>query len=407
MKKTLFIIATIFILKLNAQTFVKIPDANFVTYLQSIVPSAMHTDSLNTSSSLVTTSTYTINVQGKNISDLTGVQYFTSLTYLKCQDNSLTSIPTLPNSITYFNCGHNSLTNLPVLPNSLLTLICDTNQLTSLPTLPSTLTSIRCWNNQISSLPTLPNSLQSLGCVYNNLTTLPSLPSQLYFLNATANYLTSLPSLLPNALVYLELSGNNLTSLPTLPNSLQYLYCQYNNLTSLPSLPNSIQYLYINNNNLTSLPTLPSNLKTFYIENNNIACFPTFPHSITTLYLDPNPYNCLPNYISAMGTDTVTYPKCAAGNTNSCAVATGIKQLTINNIQLAIYPNPASDQFFIDAGTTDKLTVDLYDVNGRHVFSAIVNDKSNINVATLDNGAYTLTIKTADSVINKKVVILR
>lgn len=72
-----------------------------------------------------------------------------------------------------------------------------------------------------------------------------------------------------------------------------------------------------------------------------------------------------------------------------------------------VFPNPTSEQFFIDANTTNKLTVDLFDINGKHVFSASVSDKSNINVTTLDNGIYTLTIKTVDRVINKKLVIVR
>ncbi len=74
---------------------------------------------------------------------------------------------------------------------------------------------------------------------------------------------------------------------------------------------------------------------------------------------------------------------------------------------IRIYPNPTSDQFFIETNTTDKLNVDLYDVNGRHVFSTSVMDKSNIDVTTLDNGAYTLTIKSVDRVTNKKLVIAR
>jgi len=122
---------------------------------------------------------------------------------------------------------------------------------------------------------------------------------------------------------------------------------------------------------------------------------------------DPNPYNCLPNYISAMGNDTITYPLCSTGNSNGCTFATGIKQLTFNNIQVAVYPNPTSDQFYIDANTTNKLTLDLFDVNGRHVFNANVNDKSNIDVTNLNGGIYTLTIKTVDGVINKKLVIVR
>ncbi|MBK8367727.1 MAG: SBBP repeat-containing protein [Bacteroidetes bacterium] len=85
---------------------------------------------------------------------------------------------------------------------------------------------------------------------------------------------------------------------------------------------------------------------------------------------------------------------------------TTIKENDIKN-SFIIYPNPTSDQFFIVANTTDKLVVDMYDVNGRHVFSKSVSDKSNIDVTTLIEGIYNLTIKTVDRVINKKLVILR
>ncbi len=87
-----------------------------------------------------------------------------------------------------------------------------------------------------------------------------------------------------------------------------------------------------------------------------------------------------------------------------------LKSLSVSNnepTQINIYPNPTSDQFYIETNETDKLTVDLYDVNGRHVFNARVSDKESINIETLDNGAYTLVIKTADRIINKKLVILR
>ena len=98
-------------------------------------------------------------------------------------------------------------------------------------------------------------------------------------------------------------------------------------------------------------------------------------------------------------------------NSNNVSLLLNCNNVNIDNYiddsEASIYPNPTSDQFFIDANTTDKLTVDLFDVNGRHVFNANLRDKENINVASLDNGAYTLTIKTADRVINKKLVILR
>lgn len=74
---------------------------------------------------------------------------------------------------------------------------------------------------------------------------------------------------------------------------------------------------------------------------------------------------------------------------------------------ILVFPNPSNTYFIIETNTADKQTADLYDVNGSHVFSASVSDKEIINVAALDEGIYTLTIKTADRVVNKKLVILR
>jgi bacillolysin len=77
-----------------------------------------------------------------------------------------------------------------------------------------------------------------------------------------------------------------------------------------------------------------------------------------------------------------------------------------NEVQIKVFPNPANDQFFIDANTTDKLNVSLFDVSGKKVLSENVNDKSNINVYNLQEGVYTVRIKTSGSIINKKLIIL-
>jgi hypothetical protein len=78
-----------------------------------------------------------------------------------------------------------------------------------------------------------------------------------------------------------------------------------------------------------------------------------------------------------------------------------------NSNRISIYPNPTSDRFYIEANKTDKLTVDLFDVNGRHIFSKNASDKSTIDVTTLNEGVYSMTIKTADHIINEKLVIVR
>ena len=306
MNKLLLLLSISFVGQIQGQTWVTIPDANFVTYLQATIPSAMSGNQMNTASTIVTTRD-SIDVHNKSISNMFGIQYFTSLTYLNCGNNyNITSLPALPSTLTYLDCYTNALTSLPALPNGLTQLWCENNSLTSLPTLPNSLTGLYCFNNQLTSLPVLPNSLTRLDCW-----------------------------------------------------------------------------------------------------NNHITCFPTFPNTINFFVIDPgNSYNCFPNYITAMNSTQLSTPLCAAGNTNGCPVATGIEQIK-NNIQLSVYPNPTSDQFYIEANTTDKLTVDLYDLNGRHVFSASVSDKSIINVSSFNEGVYTLTIKSVDSVTNKKLIIVR
>ncbi|MGZ3865104.1 MAG: T9SS type A sorting domain-containing protein [Bacteroidia bacterium] len=74
---------------------------------------------------------------------------------------------------------------------------------------------------------------------------------------------------------------------------------------------------------------------------------------------------------------------------------------------LSVYPNPTGDHFFVDANTIEKLNIDLFDINGKHVLNKIVNNKSTIDVKNLENGIYIMTIKSAGITINKKLVIVR
>jgi|ERR1700740_1713679 len=179
MKKIVTLLALVFCLNGKAQTWVTIPDANFAHYLDSIIPAAMSGNQMDVNSNLVTTSTHTINIYRKSISNLSGVQYFTSLTALYCSNNSLTTLPALPNTIIELDCGFNQLTSLPVLPNFLKSLGCTHNNLTSLPILPNTLNGLMCSDNLLVSLPSLPDSLIQLDCMLNSISNLPILPNSL------------------------------------------------------------------------------------------------------------------------------------------------------------------------------------------------------------------------------------
>ena len=426
MKKLLLLSLLVNNGKISSQTYVMIPDPNFVTYLQGIIPAAMNGNSLNISSPLVTTTTQTLNISSTSISNLSGIQYFTSLNYLDCSYNYLNNLSALPNSVQTLVCNNNSLNTISTFPTSLQTLFCQYNSLTSLPTLPNSITNINCQFNGLTNLPALPNSLQNLNCQYNSLTILPALPNSLQNLNCIFNLLTSLPALpnslltlncgynyslgnittLPNSLQTLICNSNSMTTLPVLSTSIQTLICANNSLTSLPALPNLLQSLYCNGNSLTSLPTLPNSLQILFCNYNNIACFPLFPSSINTIDLLNNPFNCLPNYVLPAMNGYTTTPICVLGNTNGCGVA-GIEQITSNNILVLVYPNPSNTQFIIETFSAEKQYLKLFDQNGRILLSQDFNGKTNIDVTNLSQGVYNLTVKTGSNTFNKKLAVTK
>ena len=72
-----------------------------------------------------------MNVSGKNISDFTGIEYFTALTTLNCSENRLTSLDVSKNTaLTRLYCHNNQLTTLDVSNNTALTSsLCFSNQI--------------------------------------------------------------------------------------------------------------------------------------------------------------------------------------------------------------------------------------------------------------------------------------
>ena len=339
MKRILYFISFICFKQAISQTYVTIPDANFVAYLQSTIPAAMNGNQMDTSNTLVTTTTG-INVNAMSISNLYGIQYFKALTYLTCAGNLLINLPALPHSLIYLECPNNQLTSLPALPNSFQNL--------------------NCYNNQLTSLPALPSELQTLWC-----------------------------------------SGNQLTNLPALPNSLNDLRCSSNQLTNLPTLPISLSILFCDNNHLTSLPVLPNKLQVMRCYNNQIVCFPLFPNTITEFQLNPNPYNCLPNYITAMDAATRAYPLCNLGNTNGCPVSTDVPtQIILPNI---FTPNNdgVNDTFFVKGANLSNFSCTIFNRWGNELYkwgdiTTGWNGKDK-NGTTYDDGTYYYVVTYTDN----------
>lgn len=195
-----------------------------------------------------------LDIEDKNLTDISGIEYFTQLTSLYCGNNQLTALPVENlTQLTSLSCFGNQLTALPVEKLTQLTsLSCGDNQLTALPVEKLTkLTNLRCSYNQLTSLPveSLTN-LTSLYCNNNQLTELPvkKLP-QLTELNCGMNLLAELDIENLTQLTELNCYNNQLTSLPVGKlNNLNVLNCHDNRLTELDiTSVTSLNNLYCGN----------------------------------------------------------------------------------------------------------------------------------------------------------------
>ena len=255
-------------------------------------------DSIDSSCPLLS-GTNSLNISNASITNLQGIEVFTSLTVFLCYKNSIDSLPPLPLSLTRIDCSENPLGVLPSLPASLTNLGCANDQLTVLPTLPPALTFLACFNNQFDSLPNLPNTVFHIDCSNNNLTSLPILPTSLNDIACSGNLLTSLPTL-PALLTALTCDSNQLTSLPTLPSGLLNLNCQHNLISTLPSLSPALTNLICGNNPITALPALPSSLTSLYCDSSQLTALPALPASLTYINCYFNQITSLPALPTAM-----------------------------------------------------------------------------------------------------------
>ena len=201
-----------------------------------------------------------IDVSNKNIRDLTGIEYFLTLSYLNCYDNNLTTLDVSKNvELLVLSCGRNKLTSLDVSNNSkLVQLYCSENHLTSLDLCKNTgIIFFDCYDNHLTSLDvSMLSRLNILHCANNELTTLDlSKNVRLMELNCWSNQLNELDLYNNEALIYLDCRYNQLTTLDLRNNKkLYFLSCCYNQLTSLDvSMNEKITELYCYNNALNEL----------------------------------------------------------------------------------------------------------------------------------------------------------
>lgn len=230
------------------------PDENFRSYISENIDE--NKDGALSAGEIAAVKT--ISCADKDISNLTGIEYFTALTELQCDNNDLTTLDVSKNTaLTKLQCYYNQLTSLDVSKNTALTeLQCNNNQLTSLDVSANTsLTSLRCSGNQLTTL-TLNTALTYLNCSSNRLAALDvSRNPGLNTLYCADNDLTTLDVSANAALTLLSCGGNQLTGLDVSKNTaLESLICGSNRFTSLDLSKNTtLKRLDCSNNQLTNL----------------------------------------------------------------------------------------------------------------------------------------------------------
>ena len=381
-------------------------------------------------------------VDNRNISDLTGIEDFTALTYLNCVYNQIVSLDVSNNTaLDTLICGYNQLTSLNVIQNTALTaLACYENQLTSLDVSQNTaLTYLNCRYNQITSINVSQNTaLTYLNCGYNQLTSLDvsqnTTLNELYFYD---NQLTSLDVSQNTALTELDCYDNQLTSLDVSQNTaLTYLNCGYNQLTSLDVSQNTaLAELYFYDNQLTSLDVSQNTALTelYFYDNQIISLDVSNNPLLERLDTEDNQLECLNlkngnnSILTELWTEGNSNLECILAddsiysNTNwinnpdfhldsnqyfspNCNYPAGCFTTSIEEYQsyLSIYPNPTNNLIQIEIENYNgSIEAALYDFTGKLLETT---NKTAISLTDYPTGIYLLKVAYGDRIEEVKVV---
>lgn len=330
----------------------------------------------------------TLNVSSKMISNLTGLEGFTSLEELNCLGNNLSNIDLSNNlqlkilnitgnqlnelditnniQLTHLEVGVNFLTDLDVSRNKFLeSLTCNMNSLTMLDVSHNPLLAyLMCANNKILNVNFSPNSgLKELIVDFNNL------------LNIDLHNLSNLE--------LFSCFSNQITSLNFEHNpKLKTIICYYNEIEVIDISSNpDVDFLHCSNNSLISLNLKNrNNLENFNFRskaNEHLLCIEiddiNWANNNWTEYIDEwSTFNEDCNYMSTNEQDFTTFQ---------------------------IFPNPTKNTLNF---SQELKEFSIYDLSGKLILQGKGNQT---NVSNLPTGTYLIKgITTSGKTINQKFI---
>lgn len=350
-------------------------------------------------------------VNGSGISDLTGIEAFTSITELRCNSNNLTSIDVSSNTaLTSLNCMNNQLTALDVSNNPFLTYLnCARNSLTALDLGNNPLLNVlECWDNSIVALDVSTNSaLVELRCWDNLVSALDvSGCPLLTHLLCWNNQLTALNVSQNGALRQLYCTNNSISEIDLSNNAdLLLLGCSENQLAELDLSGNlMLQGVGAANNLLSALDVSGNHQLTF------LTCF---NNELTALNVR-NGNNL--NFSGSSGGSGIAAennpnllcievddPEWAEANwsanvdpwasfSEGCAIIPGIpgtsESQTVEGTH--IFPNPATSNLTVLAHGHFPNTIAIYSCLGKKLMECPFVPQ--LDIQSLPNGMYVLEL---------------
>lgn len=357
-----------------------------------------------------------------NITDVTGIEYFTNLKtfIIENQNIPVINIPgPIGLEVLSSNSNHTTTLNLSSFPN-LKTLSCANNELTSIDVSNnSALEFFSCPENLLTSLNVINLlNITSLTCHNNNITTLDvSGLSNLDILICHRNNLTSLTLTGLINLKTLLCSNNSLVNLDfTGLTGLRDVSCDNNKLTGFDlSFENNIVKLQLQNNTLTSIDlsgctklkniVLDDNFLTsldfsncpFFAQlygKNNLLEYINLKNGFSNNFInvDNNPnltFVCVDDNEDSDNISYLnqTYPNCVV--TSNCDLN---KDDFILDNHITFYPNPASAILNIELTNDSNLkALEIYNIMGQRVLE--IQNSANIDsidISMLASGTYVL-----------------
>ncbi|WP_428743473.1 T9SS type B sorting domain-containing protein [Tenacibaculum sp.] len=203
-----------------------------------------------------------LDIENKNISDMTGIQDFVSLTYLDCSDNFFTNIDVSQLiKIETLICGAGNLNTLNIKNNTLIKFLSvNDSKLSSINVTKNiNLEHFVIYGNNLSVLDISNNlKLRFLSCSSNNLTQLnTSNNPDLYWLDIYFNKISSLDLSNNLKLARLDCFNNSIKELNLINNKgLTFLNCRYNQLTNVDIRNNNNTNILSNSFDLRYNPNL-------------------------------------------------------------------------------------------------------------------------------------------------------